>query len=111
MVISVAKKVMTINVENLKVLGIDEISLVKGQGKFIVVLVDLETHKLLGLVPSRTQSQIEKVMRQWGEKVLSKIEEVSMDITGNYKSLVQKICQTAQVTVDRFHLTKIVLEE
>ncbi|MCL1475364.1 ISL3 family transposase [Argonema antarcticum] len=111
MVISLAKKVIPINVEDLKILGIDEISLVKGQGKFIVVLVDLETHKLLGLVPSRTQSQIEKVMQEWGEKVLSQIEEVSMDMTGNYKSLVQKICQNAQVTVDRFHLTKIVNEE
>ncbi|WP_249065801.1 transposase [Argonema antarcticum] len=100
MVISVAKKVIPINVENLKILGIDEISLVKGQGKIIVVLVDLESHKLLGLVPSRTQSQIEKVMRQWGGKVLSQIEEVSMDMTGNYKSLVQKMCQNAQVTVD-----------
>jgi hypothetical protein len=48
--------------------------LVKGQGKFIVVLVDLWTDKLVGLVSSRAQSEIEKVMRQWGEKVLSQIE-------------------------------------
>jgi transposase len=33
----------------------------------IVVLVYLDTHKLVGLVSSRTQSEIEKVMRQWGE--------------------------------------------
>jgi hypothetical protein len=33
---------------------------VKGQGKFIVVLVDLETHKLLGLAPERKQSEREK---------------------------------------------------
>ena len=32
-------------------------------------------------------------------------------MTGNYKSLVQKLCCNAQVTVDRFHLTKIVCEE
>ncbi|XWK88763.1 MAG: transposase [Phormidium sp.] len=65
-------------------IGIDEISLVKGQGKFIVVLVDLETHKLIGLVPARKQVEIEKVMQQWGEKVLAQIEEVSIDMTGNY---------------------------
>ena len=34
---------------------------------------------------SRTQSEIEKVMRQWGEKVLEQIEEVSIDMSGNYK--------------------------
>ena len=90
MLITVAEKLLPLDVGNLNKLGINEISLVKGQGKFIVVLVDLSTHKLLGLVSSRTQSEIEKVMRQWGEKVLSQIEEVSMDMTGNYKSLVKK---------------------
>jgi len=110
MVIAVAKKIRPVDVKDLKVLGIDEISLVKGPGKFIVVLVDLETHKLVGLVSSRNQSHIEKVMQQWGEKILFQIEEVSMDMSGNYKSLVQKICP-AVVTVDRFHVKKIVHEE
>ena len=44
---------LPIDVSNLRRLGIDEISLVKGQGKFIVVLVDLESHKLIGLVSQR----------------------------------------------------------
>ena len=74
-------------------------------------IVNLSTHKLVGLVSSRTQSEIEKVMRQWGEKVFSQIEEVSMDMSGNYKSLVKKNCPNAEVTVDRFHVTKIVQEE
>jgi hypothetical protein len=43
MLSEVAKRVMPIDVKNLKRLGIDEISLVKGQGKFIVVLVDIDT--------------------------------------------------------------------
>ncbi|MGF1674319.1 MAG: transposase [Rivularia sp. (in: cyanobacteria)] len=32
-------------------------------------------------------------------------------MTGNYKSLVDKICSNAVVTVDRFHVTKIIHEE
>jgi len=67
MVMFIAESIMPINVEQLKRLGRDEISLVKGQEKLIVVLVYLDTHKLVGLVSSRTQSEIEKVMRQWGE--------------------------------------------
>ncbi len=108
---TIANKIIPINVDKLRRLGIDEISLVKGQGKFIVVLVDLETHKLIGLVSERKQPQIEKVMLAWGEKVLSQIEEVSMDMTGNYKSLVKKLCLNAEVTVDRFHVTKMIHEE
>jgi transposase len=111
MVMFFTKSLLPIDVNNLRRLGMDEISLVKGQGKFIVVLVDLESHKLIGLVSQRKQSKIEKVMLTWGEKVLSQIEEVSMDMTGNYKSLVKKVCPNAEVTVGRFHVTKMIHEE
>lgn len=50
-------------------------------------------------------------MIKWGKVVLEQIEEVSMDMTGNYKSLIEKICPNAVVTVDRFHVTKIIHEE
>ena len=96
-----------LDLSNLQRLGIDEISLVKGQGKFIVVLVDLDSHKLIGLVSKRKQQSIAKVMLNWVEKVLTQIEEVSMDMTGNYKSLINKICPNADVTVYRFHVTCI----
>lgn len=111
MIDDIAQDLIPIDVKNLKRLGIDEISLVKGQGKFIVVLVDIDTGKLIGLVKERKQIEIEQAMRKWGEKVLKQIEEVSIDMTGNYKYLIEKICPNASVTVDRFHLTKIVHEE
>jgi transposase len=51
-------------------------------------------------------------MRQWGEKVLSQIKkEVSMDMTGNYKLLVKKLCPNANAIVDKFHVTKMLHEE
>jgi transposase len=50
-------------------------------------------------------------MLEWGEEVLNQIEEVSMDMTGNYKSLVKKVFPHANVTVDRFPVTKMVHEE
>ena len=50
-------------------------------------------------------------MRQWGEKVLSQIKEVSMEMTNNYKSLVKKLCPNADAIVDRFHVTKMLHEE
>ena len=39
---------------------------------------------------------------------MSQIEEVSMDMPGNYKSLVRKLCLNAEVTVDRFPVRIIV---
>jgi transposase len=34
-----------------------------------------------------------------------------MDMTGNYKSLVKKLCPNADAIVDRFHVTKMLHEE
>jgi hypothetical protein len=48
MVSAVAQQILPIDVSNLKKLVRDEISVVKRPGKFIVVLVDLSTHKLVG---------------------------------------------------------------
>lgn len=107
----VAKKVLPIDLSGLKRLGIDEISLVKGQGKFIVVLVDLDTGKLIGLVKDKKKIAIEKVLLSWGERVLNQIEEVSMDMAKIYKSVVNNLCENAVITVDRFHVTKILHNE
>jgi len=48
MVRAVAEQILPIDVSNLKKLVRDEISVLKEPEKFIVVLVDLSTHKLVG---------------------------------------------------------------
>jgi len=53
--------------------------------KFILVLVDLSTHKLVGWLPlgygDRKKSGCDN-----GRNLESQIEEVSMDTTGNYSN-------------------------
>jgi transposase len=88
----------------LKRLGIDEIALVKGQGSYCAVLVDLESSKLLAILASRKQEDIKKMLMGWGEEVLESIEEVSIDLWKGYKSLVEEIMPNAQVVADRFHV-------
>lgn len=87
-----------------KRLGIDEIALIKGQGKYCAVLIDLDTSKLLAILPSRKQEDIRKVLMEWGLEVLEAIEEVSIDLWQGYKSLVTEIMPNAQVVADRFHV-------
>jgi hypothetical protein len=50
MVRAIAEQILPIDISNLKKIVRDEISVVKRPGKFIVVLVDLSTHKLVRLV-------------------------------------------------------------
>lgn len=96
---------------SLKRLGIDEIALRKGQGDYIVVLVDLDRRVPLGFAPSRKQEDVRQVLEGWGEAVLNQIVEVSIDLSGNYKSLVNKLLPNATVVADRFHVMKIVNQD
>jgi transposase len=58
----------------------DEIALVKGQGNYCAVLVDIETRQLLAIVESRRIEDLRKVLQSWGSEILNQIEEVSIDL-------------------------------
>lgn len=96
---------------NLKRLGIDEIALVKGKGNYCAVLVDLDKSELLAILPSRTQEKIKELLISWGEEILIKIEEVSIDLWRGYKNLVKECIPNAQVVADRFHVMTQVNKE
>ena len=96
---------------NLKKLGIDEIAVVKGQRNYYVVFVDLEKGKLVGLVEKRTKKGIIEYLETWGEKVLSKIQEVSIDLWKPYKNIAEELMPQAEIVADRFHVMKQVTDE
>jgi transposase len=96
---------------DLKVLGFDEISVVKGQGNYYVIGVNLVTKKIVAILKKRTQSEIEEYLKSWGAEVLSQIEEVSMDLWKPDKNVVEKLMPQAEIVADRFHVMKQVNEE
>lgn len=102
---------MSFDLSGLHRLGMDEISLRKGQGDYVVVLVDLDKNELVGLVESRKHKDIKEVLKSFGDKVLSQIKEVSIDLSGNYRGLVRKVLPDADIVADRFHVMKLVNEE
>lgn len=104
-------QILNINLSQVKKLGIDEISLVKGQGNYLAVLVDLDTHKPIEIVQSRRIEDIREILVSWGSEVLNKIEEVSIDLWSPYKNLVEELMPNAHVTADRFHVMKQVNDE
>lgn len=104
-------QILNINLNQLKKLGIDEIALVKGQGNYLAVLVDLDIHKPVEIVQSRRIEDIREVLISWGVDVLNQIEEVSIDLWSPYKSLVEELMPNANITADRFHVMKQVTDE
>jgi transposase len=104
-------QILNLNLIHLKRLGIDEIALVKGQGNYLAILVDLDTHKPIEIVHSRRIEEIREVLVKWGVQVLKQIEEVSIDLWLPYKNLVEELMPNANVTADRFHVMKQVNDE
>ncbi|MBN8560193.1 MAG: ISL3 family transposase [Leptolyngbya sp. UWPOB_LEPTO1] len=102
---------MQVDVSELRRLGIDEIALRKGQKDFVVVLVDLDRNALIGMAPSRKQVDIQQVLDGWGSEILNQIVEVSIDLSGNYRGLVQKQMPNAQIVADRFHVMQLMSKE
>lgn len=96
---------------NLKKLGIDEIAVVKGQGNYYVVLVDLEQGEIVGLVEERTEESVTSYLKSWGKEVLSQIREVSIDLWKPYQKVAAKLMPQAIVVADRFHVMKQVNQE
>jgi transposase len=102
--LSDASRELSSKPSGLKKLGIDEIALIKGQGNYCAVLIDLETSKLITILKGRTQEEIEPILNSWGSEVLEEIEEVSRDLWNGYKTLVKKLMPNVQVVADRFHV-------
>lgn len=59
---------LDIDLSKLRRLGIDEIALRKGQEDFVVVLVDLDSHKLIGMAKSRRQEDALEGARGMGNR-------------------------------------------
>ncbi len=97
--------------ENLRRLGIDEIAVVKGQGNYYVVLVDLDKGMIIGLIEKRREEEVSKYLSAWGEEVLSQIVEVSIDFWQPYKKVAKKLMPQAEIVADRFHVMKQVTDE
>jgi len=106
-----ASEILNIDLSQLSRLGIDEIALVKGQGNYLAVLVDLDTHKPIEIVSSRRVSEVSEVLKKWGDQVLEQIKEVSIDLWSPYKKLVEELMPNADITADRFHVMKQVTDE
>lgn len=104
-------QILNINLSQVKRLGIDEIALVKGQGNYLAVIVDLDTRKPIELVKSRRIEEIREVIVKWGSQVLEQIVEVSIDLWSPYKILVEELMPNANITADRFHVMKQVNDE
>lgn len=97
--------------KDLKRLGIDEITQLKGGKNYAAVLVDLDKKKPIAILENRNKETIRKYLVSLGYEVLNQIEEVSIDLWIGYKTLAEELMPNANVVADRFHVMKQINEE
>ena len=90
--------------QDLKKLGIDEITQLKGGKNYAAVLVDIEKRKPIALLEKRNKEVIAEYLQGLGSAILEQIEEVSIDLWKPYKTVVEELIPNAQIVADRFHV-------
>ena len=87
-------------------LGIDEISLKKGHQQFALVLSDLQRHRVIAVLPERSQKALEQWLDGLSAEERAEIRVVAMDMWGPYRGVVRSRLAHAKIVADRFHVMK-----
>jgi transposase len=92
--------------ERVRWLGIDEISLKKGHQQFALVLSDLQRHRVIAVLPERSQTALEQWLDDLSAEERAEIRVVAMDMWGPYRGVVRGRLSQAKIVADRFHVMK-----
>jgi transposase len=93
--------------KNVRRLGIDEISHRKGKNDYCCVLTDLDRGIELDILPTRKKEAIIAYFKDLGVEICQQIEVVACDIWEPYILAAKACFPNATVTLDRFHVVKL----
>lgn len=87
---------------NVTKLGIDEHSF---RGKYLIITItDLSNRKLLAVLKSDSQAELERFLLEIPDEYRAKINEVCTDLRQSYRTVVEKLMPWTMMTADRFHV-------
>lgn len=94
--------------EQIEVLGIDEISLKRGHRHFVAILTTPTAQgvQVLGVLGDRKQPTVEAFLAQIPKHLKATIQTVCTDMHDGYVNAVRLQLPNARIVVDRFHVSK-----
>jgi transposase len=97
--------------QNITSIGIDETSSKKGH-KYVTVAVDMKVKRVIFATPGKDSKCIDRLNKHLTDKGCSSenIKQVSMDMSSAFISGVEKNFPSAEITFDKFHITKLMNE-
>ena len=91
---------------SLKRIGIDEISIRKGQ-RYLTVVVDHDTGRLVWAAAGRDRKTIEKFLDLLDDERCKQLNLISCDMASWITGPISERCPTASICYDPFHLVKL----
>jgi len=93
--------------KEIRVLGIDEISLRKGHRDFVCVITDIDRKRVIEVLENRLKETLTAYFEALPHSVLASIKYVSIDMwEGYYQAVVEVLPKRVKIVVDRFHVMK-----
>lgn len=94
----------------LPILGLDEISLLKGRGDFVTI-VSAQDEKgnptVLAVLKGREKKTVSDFLKTIPARLQETIKEVCSDLYEGFINAVEEVLPQAKVVADRFHLAKL----
>lgn len=89
-----------------QVLSIDEFRGNAGGQKFQAILTDPKKHKVIDILPSRSQHQIESYIREFPNR--KDVRYFVIDMNKNYLDIARTYLPNATIVVDKFHVVRYI---
>ena len=105
----VGRKIDTKRLDELYVIGLDEVSYRKGH-KYLTVVADHRSGDPVWITEGRSQKTLGKFFDELGPERSAKIEFVTMDMCAPFIAEVRERAQNAEIVFDPFHVVKLASE-
>lgn len=97
-------------IEVLRILGLDEISLLKGHRDFVTIVSTQDKNGnpvLLAVLKGREKQTVVEFLKTIPKRLRKTIEEVCCDLYEGFINAVEEVLTNAKIVADRFHVAKL----